>query len=80
MIVNIIDSRTNKYDTRCDTIFEPAAHDNSHALQKFPHSGTWHYTQQYKITIKQALAFGNSLDGDTTLFIYDFASNPGGPE
>ena len=72
MIANVIDSRTNKYDVRCDVAFEPSWHDNSiKGATQFYRTRTFSYEEKRNTTIAQAIEFAQQWDESVTMFVYD---------
>lgn len=72
MIANIIDSRTNKYDVRCDVAFEPSWHDNTiKGATQFWRTRTFSYEEKRNTTLAQAIEFAQQWDEPVTMFIYD---------
>lgn len=73
MIANVIDRRSNKYDVRCDAIFEPSQHDNSvkGATQFTWGSETFTVEEMWQTTIAQAIERGQVWDCPVTVYLYD---------
>lgn len=74
-VVNVVDRRTNKYDVRCDVVYEPAWHDNSiTGATKFKKTEHFSCDKIYDTTIQNVLK--KDFDEEVTLFLYDFGSKP----
>lgn len=77
MIVNIIDRRNNHYDVNCTAIFEPAWHDNmikkSSQFDQIDYG--WSIDELTVTTVAAAIVYGNSLKGETTVFLYTIESD-----
>jgi len=72
MIANFIDSRSNKYDVRCDVAFEPSWHDNTiNGATQFWRTRNFTYEEMRNTTIAQAIEFANHWDEPVTMFVYD---------
>ena len=83
-IVNIVDHRTNKYDTEIDLVIEPAFHDNSiKGATQFKKSKSKGFNVDgiNKTTVEDAIDFANQKykNKEVTLYLYDLGSNPIGP-
>jgi len=71
-IANIIDKRTNSYDTRCDCIFEPSCHDNDiEDAAQFDWSEEITYEELLGTTVYSALVFAEQWNSPVTMFLYD---------
>jgi hypothetical protein len=85
-IANIIDKRKKSiYLVEIDAIFEPSAHDatekNLSETTPFPSDDIdFNYHQIYKTTIEKAIKFAEKWECAVTLYLYDYGSNPNGPE
>jgi len=77
MIENILDRRANQYSvTNVTAIIEPAAADNSVAgATQFdpddPAITTW-YEERQKVSVKEAIAWGNAFEFAVTLVLLDY--------
>lgn len=73
MITNIVDHRTNKYDVRCDVVFEPSQNDNSiaGATQFAWGNETFSYDDSCDTNIVSAIEYARKWDCPVTMFIYD---------
>ncbi len=73
MIVNIIDRRSNVYNTRCNVAYEPAYNDNRiHNSTKYIKDCNFIILEYKNIQIVEAIERGNNLEGSITLHLYDF--------
>ena len=73
MINNVVDSRTNVYDVRCDVAFEPSCQDNSieGATQFSWSSKTFTYDDLLNTTIAQAIEHAQQYDCPVTMYLYN---------
>jgi hypothetical protein len=79
MIANIIDHRTDKYNSLCDAVLEPSWHDNatSPTGTQFPVDETFQVDYLDRVDVGSAIWYANNKwpDVPTTLFLYDYGSD-----
>ena len=73
MIWNIIDNRTRPYRWACiEAVVEPTVHDNSvKDSDQAPFDRTYLCEVRDGISLAEAIAWANSFDCPTTLYLYD---------